>query len=261
MPNISLDIQITDDGLGIYLPKIETLVYADLHIGIEETIYNDGTYLPIDQFQIMIKYIKLMIEELKPKILLINGDFKHEFSQATRQEWCELQELFKIIKKHNLTLEIIRGNHDNYLKTIIKRFGIHLREPYFQISKYLFIHGHELIPDDFLKTAENIEWIILAHEHPAIILHDDTGGKHKFKCFLIGSWNKYNVLVLPALSPLATGAIMNFDDNKRILSPLLRIMDLPDFRPVVFDKGELLKFPCIKDMINVSSWNDFDKFL
>jgi putative SbcD/Mre11-related phosphoesterase len=261
MSNISLDIQVTNDGLGIYIPQIETLVYADLHLGIEQTLFNEGTYLPIDQFQIIKKNIEQMIEELNPKILLINGDFKHEFSQATRQEWYELHELFEIINNYDLTLELVRGNHDNYLKRIINKFGINLRVPHFQISKYLFIHGHELIPDDFLKTAENIEWLILAHEHPAIILDDDAGVKHKFKCFLIGSWNKYKVLVLPALSPLATGAIMNSDDEKRILSPILRIMDLQEFRPVVFHKGELLKFPRLKDMITVASWNEFDIIL
>jgi metallophosphoesterase superfamily enzyme len=114
------------------------------------------------------------------------------------------------------------------------------------------MHGHQSIDDVFNKILPDVTWIILAHEHPAIVLHDNAGGKHKFRCFLKGRWKKYNVLVLPAYSPFTSGAIVNEVEKDEILSPILREIGLKDFKPLVVDSGELLTFPTLEQIREVN---------
>ncbi len=252
MPELTHDVIATDDGLGIFLPEIDTLVIADLHLGIELALFGEGTYIPVDQFQIMQNNIVNLIKKFKPRSLVINGDFKHEFGRASPQEWYELKSLYQTLSELGVELEIVRGNHDNYLKTILSRMGKTIQEPYYITSDYLFMHGHQGIDDTINKILPDVTWIILAHEHPAIVLRDDAGGKHKFRCFLKGKWKKCNILVLPAYSPFTSGAIVNEVEKDEILSPILKEIGLKDFKPIVVDSGEILSFPTLKQIREVN---------
>lgn len=243
------NIFATEDGLGIFLPKINALALADLHLGIELSLFDEGTYVPVDQYQFMLDKINNFLDKYKPDLMIINGDFKHEFSRASSQEWYELTGLLAALSKRGVELEIVRGNHDNYLKTVLSRDGRQLQEPYFIVSNYLFMHGHQGWEEVFDGTTPDIDWMILGHEHPAIELRDDTGGRHKFKCYLLGKYKGIRVLVLPAFTPFASGSIVNKIDNSQILSPVLKEMKLGEFKPLVVDNGELLTFPRIKDLI------------
>jgi putative SbcD/Mre11-related phosphoesterase len=248
LPKLAENIIATEDGLGVYLPKIDALVIADLHLGIELSLFDEGTYIPIDQYEIMHKTIENLNNKYNPTLIIINGDFKHEFARASHQEWHELKGLIQSLTQLGVRLEIVRGNHDNYLKTVLSRQGKTLREPYFITSDYLFMHGHQSLQEVFKSTIPDVKWIVLAHEHPAIELQDDTGGKHKFKCYLKGRWEEYHILVLPAFSPFASGTVVNKIDQSQILSPVLKEMKLEEFRPLVMDNGELLTFPTIGEL-------------
>jgi len=251
MPELAKGIIATEDGLGIYLPKIRSLVIADLHLGVELALFGEGTYMPIDQYQIMQNSIINLIEKYNPESLIINGDFKHEFARPSRQEWYELKALSKVLSDYGVELELVRGNHDNYLKTILAREDKTLREPYYLYSDYLFVHGHQSLSEIFDTSLPEVSWVILAHEHPAIELRDSSGGKHKFRCYLKGTWGDYNLLVLPAYSPIASGSIINKLNGARILSPILKDVKLEEFKPLIVDKGELLKFPKLKQLSNI----------
>jgi putative SbcD/Mre11-related phosphoesterase len=251
MLELTEDINATEDGLGIYIPEIKILALADLHIGIELALFNEGTYLPINQFRIMQENVKKLIKKHKPELLIINGDVKHEFSRASPQEWFEFDDLLKLLNKYSISLEIVRGNHDNYLKTILSRYNLILREPYFELSRFLFMHGHMSLSEMFPGALPDVDWLILAHEHPAIVLYDDVKGKHKFRCYLLGRWQKYKVLVLPAYSPFTSGSVLNEISSSRILSPVLQEISVNEFTPIIIDKNEVLKFPKLKDMIKI----------
>jgi putative SbcD/Mre11-related phosphoesterase len=249
MLELANDIFATDDGLGIYLPELNAICIADLHIGLELALLGEGTYIPVDQFKIMQDNIIQLIKKFKPKTLIINGDFKHEFGRASPQEWIELKVLIKILEEFNVELEIIRGNHDNYLKNILHHSGKDIQEPYYLKSNYLFIHGHQSLDTIFQGPIPEVDWIILAHEHPAIVLYDEILGRHKFKCYLVYESEDYKILVLPAYSPFASGTIMNAKDRKKILSPVLSEITIDEFTPMVVDKGEVLVFPKLKELM------------
>jgi len=61
------------------------LIISDLHIGLEEALNKQGILIPRFQF----KEIKQRLEPLllkKIKVIVINGDLKHEFGTISEQE-------------------------------------------------------------------------------------------------------------------------------------------------------------------------------
>ncbi len=246
-------ITISDDGLAIFLEDISAMVIADLHIGLELALMDEGTFLPIDQYSVIKSKILKWIEKYSPQRIIINGDFKHEFGRVSRQEWSEILDLWDTLEEYGIELEIVRGNHDNYLITVLKKRGKILREPSYSIGRYFFTHGHKDI-----EISDESEVVIIAHEHPAIVLRDDIGGRHKFKCLLHGEWQNKKVIVLPALSPLSAGSVVNSKPRDKLFSPLLRKIELNNFIPIVMDKSELLKFPTLGEMETVEVHEDWD---
>jgi hypothetical protein len=247
---IELDrnIYVSDDGLALYVEDIQAIVVADLHIGLEQALMEEGTYLPLNQYSQMKKTILELCDKYAPTQVIINGDFKHEFSRALAQESYEILDLIDSLRDININLQIVRGNHDNYLIRVLKRRGININDPYYKVGRYFFTHGHEAV-----QIPTNVECVMVAHEHPALLLRDETGYRHKFKCFLIGAWKDKNVTVLPAFSTLSTGYGVGAISQHQVLSKLLQYMDLSKFRPVVIDKGELFNFPTLTELEKIDA--------
>jgi len=168
-----------------------------------------------------------MIDAVKPERIIIAGDIKHEFSKNLTQEWKHVRSLIAFLQTSCKELVLIRGNHDNYVQTILSRFNLELVDHYAYDDVFI-THGH--------KPVETTKFLIFGHEHPALTLTDEFGVSHTYKCHLLGK----NKLVLPSLNPLTFG----FDvlSGKKPLSPLL--CDLDELTPVVSG----LVFPAIKRM-------------
>lgn len=217
---------------GIFLAQHRALVIADLHIGYEAALEKQGIMVPCSQYPKMKQDIANMLNACKPEMLIINGDVKHEFGEATRQEWGETLDLLSFLEGKKLKLVVVRGNHDNFLIPILKKHSIELKDPCFMLGNFLFFHGHKQLDLQMFVSAENL---IMAHEHPAIVLRDELGVKRKFKCFLKGRFHGKNLIVLPAFSPLAEGSEVNLTRREELLSPLLRACNLASFKAVVLE--------------------------
>ena len=232
-PLFILNSNIKLVGLGLYLEDIETLVVADLHLGYEQALSERGIHLPPIQLRQIRKILNIMITEVKPSNLIIAGDVKHEFGSALRQEWSEVIDLFEWLKALGIKSHVVRGNHDNFLIPILKKLEVPLHDPYYKVGRYLFIHGHKpLSPEAY---AQDVELIIMGHEHPAVLISDELGIRLKFKCFLRGQIDDKELIVLPAISPLMPGTEVNIIDGRRILSPILLQVNLDYFRVYVVD--------------------------
>ncbi|HIE23716.1 MAG TPA: metallophosphoesterase [Candidatus Korarchaeota archaeon] len=215
---------------GIFLSDMRALAIADLHIGYEEALLESGIHLPKSQYPKIKEKILHLLDELKPKVLIIVGDVKHEFGEASRQEWIEVLDLLDTLQER-VELHVVRGNHDNYLIPILKRREVPLHDPYLEMGDCLFAHGHKEVSPEVLSRAKIL---VMGHEHPAVTFRDEVGAKTKFKCHLIGRKDGSYLLILPAISPLAPGADVSF--RSLPFSPLLRDVELDSFRVVVIDE-------------------------
>ncbi|HDJ96505.1 MAG TPA: phosphoesterase, partial [Candidatus Aenigmarchaeota archaeon] len=89
------------DKYGIFLKEFKALVIADLHIGYEAALEKQGIMIPKSQYPKIRESIEEMIKISKPETLIINGDVKHEFEEATRQEWKEVLDLLDFLQSQN----------------------------------------------------------------------------------------------------------------------------------------------------------------
>ncbi|HID42272.1 MAG TPA: phosphoesterase [Archaeoglobaceae archaeon] len=181
-----------------------TAVIADLHLGIESMMQDYGVTFPRVQIREIIRDVKRLIEKYNIERLVIAGDLKHEFGRNLPHEWEDIELFLKTFSE--IEMEIVRGNHDNFLSAILSRYGIDLKER-IQVGEWTVLHGH-------IKYSE--EKIIMGHEHPAIKIRSE-GAIYTFPCYL----SVNNIVVLPAFSPLVPGS--NVLEVDSFLSPILEL--------------------------------------
>jgi putative SbcD/Mre11-related phosphoesterase len=207
--------------LCAYLPDIEALIIADLHLGYEEALGKRGVLVPRTQFKAVIKRLEWILKKVKVKRVILNGDVKHEFGIISKQEWREVLRLLDFFKEKNIEVIVVKGNHDTILGPIARKREVkEVKE--FRHKDILIVHG------DY-EPVRPAKVIIIGHEHPAISLKE--GAKYeRFKCFLKGPYKKSVLIAQPAFFPLTTGTDVL---NEPTLSPLLK--NLSKFEAFVVD--------------------------
>ncbi|MFQ5885542.1 MAG: metallophosphoesterase, partial [Thermoplasmata archaeon] len=121
-PNI-----VVDRDYALYLKESKTAVIADLHLGYEGALHEEGVSIPRFQKGIMMDRIERIVERYRPRKLIINGDFKHEFSKNLSQEWDDVNDVLDFLVGE-VDIELTRGNHDNFLLTILAKKDLTLME-------------------------------------------------------------------------------------------------------------------------------------
>jgi putative SbcD/Mre11-related phosphoesterase len=245
-------IETVDGFPAIFIKKLNSVCIADLHLGYELALAEEGIFVPQTQLKEILKDLGEIFREVKASKLIIVGDIKHEFGEASKQEWREVFELVNFLKKKVEKIILVRGNHDNYLLNIISKLGIELRDPYYIEKGICFLHGHKKV------KLPNFETLIIAHEHPSLVLRKGYD-KIKVPCLLFGKTKKgKNFICLAAISSWASGTEVNLCSKEELLSPILKEeVDFENLIPVALEKEVgALKFPKIKELasalINIS---------
>ncbi len=250
------DIEIMEDKNSVFLRDIGAIVCSDLHIGYEQALHEMGVTLPASQYPLIKKEIEETIEIYDPDTIIINGDLKHEFGEATRQEWREVLDLLSLFSSRKIGVKVVRGNHDNYLIPILKKTGVEFHDPSLSIGKYLFFHGHRKVKVENVEGRTEI--MIIGHEHPAIAIRDELGITNKYKCLLEANYKQLRLIVLPAMSPIMPGSEVNFLEKNQLLSPILREDELELSRATIVEGG-LYSFP-FEELRTTSRPNNMDSF-
>lgn len=239
--NILRGVRVPDSCPALFFQEQRCLALSDLHIGYESALKAKGVFIPQASYKHMKGVIEGLIEFTRPESIVFLGDLKHEFGKPSPQEWVEVQDLLATLLDRGLGVHVVRGNHDNYVLSILSRFGISLHDPSMVLGDYIFAHGHTKI-----NVPKEAKVVIIGHEHPAVSSLDLSGARYKFKCFLVGKHMGKRVIVMPALSPLSSGVGINETPKKGLLSPLLREADVDAFTPIVVEEGiGVFRFPQI----------------
>lgn len=217
-------MELTNGVLGVepfpavLLKDTSTVVIADMHIGFESAMADVGLFLPKIQLRQELEALRRIRGLTSAKRLVIAGDVKHEFGEFNATGFRELFSAFESMRSMFDEVVVLRGNHDTYLPRVTSKIGIELLGDLRQ-GKYLITHGNLEIPSPSVEG----ELVIIGHEHPAVVLYDDIGGKEKIPCFLLGRLvDGRGILVLPAFSTLVGGSEVNVIPREEFLSPVLR---------------------------------------
>ncbi len=217
----------------------DTAVIADLHLGLENVMLEKGVAVPRMQIIEIVESVKRIIEKYRIKRIVVAGDLKHEFSRNLPYEWEDVERFLRAIE--NVDLEVVRGNHDNFLATILAKHGIELKEEV-EIEGWTVVHGH--------KTCEKPK-IIMGHEHPAVKIRF-RGSVYSYHCYLKITRKKQTnqyIIVLPAFSPLVSGSDILLAEN--FLSPILRNVNDDEIEIYAVD-GEVVYLGRLSDLKSVT---------
>jgi putative SbcD/Mre11-related phosphoesterase len=217
--------------------KKSTLVIADLHIGIETELGTEN--LARNAIKKMIDNIIELIKETKADSLILVGDIRHKLP-SEKEYWQVMSEeeeiehrisievpdmLFRIKKECNVDIKIIPGNHDGGLKSYFET------SDEIKIENIGIIHSHKWPSQELMK---DIDTLIVAHSHPAVIFQDEFGYKTKTKVWIRGELNskelktqydninkQISIIMMPAFNPLIIGSAIN-TEKKKFLGPILK---------------------------------------
>jgi putative SbcD/Mre11-related phosphoesterase len=221
---------------AVYFRDNDALAIADLHLGYEASLQAEHVAIPRFQMEPILERLAGLLKRFSPEVLVINGDLKHEFSRNQSQEWDEVETLLDALA--GVEVVVVRGNHDNYLQTILAKRDIRMVES-FSIAdgKIVFQHGHK--NQDIGKKFR-----IFAHEHPVIRFRDEVGAQVSLPCFLYDEHNEF--LVMPAFSPLASGTNV-ISPEANFMNPALKGLDISNARVFAIHEG-LMDFGRVGDL-------------
>jgi hypothetical protein len=233
------------DGIKIFpggaalIEDDNTLVVADMHLGIEASLEHEGMSIPRVQTRKIEHYMRTMVAALAPSKVIVAGDLKHNFSRNLTQEWQDVHAFVEMLRG-SAPLEVIKGNHDNFLSIILREFNVPLHSETV-CDDFRIVHGH--------ASSSTDKMIIMGHIHPSIRLKDGVGASLKDQCFLID--RNRGVLILPALSLVSSGTDVVSQESSDSISPILSDCGLSSFTPILFSDEKALEFPTVGELRRV----------
>ncbi|OGJ21754.1 hypothetical protein A3K73_06965 [Candidatus Pacearchaeota archaeon RBG_13_36_9] len=244
-------------GKTLYFPERKVLVLGDLHLGWEESLNEQGIFVPRRQFQEIVRDLNEVFEKIKKekiegegrikeeleekiKEIVVLGDLKHEFGEISEQEWREVKGILDIFKAKAEKVVLVRGNHDTILGPIAERKELNVVDYYIK-EEICFLHGDKIFPECLDKK---IKMLVMAHRHPAVVLSDDYK-KEKYKCFLVGKWKSKKIAILPSFFPFVEGMeVANLEDNGMFIPE----EELKEFKAYVVG-DEVYKFGKVGEIV------------
>ena len=209
---------------ALFFPEEKRLVIADLHLGYENALSEQGVLLPRTQLKQTKEDLEKVFNEInekqksKGKIkeklneIVILGDLKHHFAGILKQEWKDVSEILEILKKKSRKIILIKGNHDTILEPIARQQGMLVKDYYIK-NGICFLHGHKMFSECLKK---DVKMIVLGHKHPAVVLRDKIKAE-SYKCFLVGKWKSKEIVIMPSFFPLVEGSDVFVEDTNLCL--------------------------------------------
>jgi len=225
------------------------LVVADLHIGIESELREQGINTA-SQVHIMKNHLISICKKYKPKEIFLLGDIKHNIPSSTIQERKDVKNFLETIQTYGI-IHIIPGNHDGNIQKISSQEVIIHPSDGFIVKNLGFIHGHRWPSEEIMQCKQ----IISAHTHPTIMLTDRLGYKTFEPCWIKSKFNKNKlkekypsstnpeILIMPAFNPLCGGIAAN---QEGVTGPVGKIIDIRNAQIYLIDGTSLGKIKDIK---------------
>jgi len=157
-------------ALLIQKQKERMLVVADLHMGWEVKLAEQGIHVPSQTPKILEKMIQL-IENCKPTGIIFLGDVKHAIAKVEMEEWRDIPDFFETITKRVLNIQVIPGNHDGNLEPLLPETVKVLPSIGIVFGDVGLFHGHTWPAPELLKCRD----LVTSHVHPTVAFRDPLG--------------------------------------------------------------------------------------
>jgi hypothetical protein len=146
------------------------LVIADLHIGWEIALAQEGIHVPSQTPKILTKLLGL-IDLCKPTSLLLLGDVKHTIAKVELEEWQDVPSFFEALLKKVSDIKVVLGNHDGNLEPLLPENVKLLPSTGIAIGEAGFFHGNAWPAPEILACRS----LVMGHVHPTVAFKDHMG--------------------------------------------------------------------------------------
>lgn len=212
---------------ALYLPEVDTVVCADVHLGRSATA---PVEFPLGEGTQVIKYIRTALTRYDPATLVLAGDILHAFDRIPTGVEDTLGELIDLTDRHGVDPILISGNHDHRLEAIAP---VPIHEQWRAGEQVVVHHGDT-------KRDTNAALEIVGHVHPMITIE----GQRR-PCFLYDPAATPPLVVVPPVNPLLPGVPVNTVRTAELPGSVVETIDR--VQPVVYDadSDETLWFPAL----------------
>jgi putative SbcD/Mre11-related phosphoesterase len=147
------------------------LVIADLHIGWEVALSQQGIHIPSQTAKLVDK-LERIVRTASPTELIVVGDVKHAIAKVELEEWRDVPEFFEKAMKLVPIVKVLPGNHDGNLEPLIPRDITILPVSGTRLLKHVAVlHGHAWPSPELFGCAT----LVMSHSHPVVVFSDPLG--------------------------------------------------------------------------------------
>jgi len=146
------------------------LVVADLHIGWEVALAEQGVHVPSQTPKMKEKLLKL-VDLYKPTSLLFLGDVKHTIARVELEEWIDIPDLFEALIEKVGDVKVVLGNHDGNLEPLLPSKVQILPSTGIALFDAGFFHGNAWPAPELLACRS----LVIGHVHPTVAFRDALG--------------------------------------------------------------------------------------
>jgi putative SbcD/Mre11-related phosphoesterase len=221
-----------------------TLVAADIHLGLERRMAEEGWHMPSATHGIVAR-LTTLVEVHGVDVLALVGDIKDSVHSASLQEEVELPEAMGVLADAVEELHLVKGNHDGDLEAWVpyrRNMTIHGGRGA-RIGELGLCHGHTWP----VQEAVEAEALVLAHNHPSVEFTDRLGHRQKEPAWIRTRFvegaaeDRYGsvdpeVILMPPFNELLSGTPLNRSGFEG-LGPLLArgVVDLENAQVYLVD--------------------------
>lgn len=173
---------------AVYIPDHDLLLVADVHLGKSEAFQSLGVPIPNHVNQDTLDRLQRLCDRLSPKTLIVLGDLFHSprgLGETILQSWIHFT------KTCSATVQVILGNHDRAIATLLSAYAIPFHTHPIEHPGLVLSHEPANVPDRVN---------LCGHIHPCLLLKTrlDT---LRLPCFFL----EQHRLILPSFGSFTGG--------------------------------------------------------
>lgn len=159
---------------AIWLPRIKSLLIADLHLGKAMHFRKSGIGIPAQLSELDLQRLDHLIRQWQPTEVIFLGDLFHSQHNA---EWDAFG--MQITRYRSTRFILVRGNHDILDQDHYDQFGIHVCHDQLRRGPLLLTHEHlTTVPEDCYNLS--------GHVHPGFRMRGKGRQSITLPCFHLG---------------------------------------------------------------------------
>lgn len=185
---------------AVFWPRERMLIIADIHFGKAAAFRSFGIPVPRGTTTENLSALDDLVAATDARNVLFLGDFLHARAshavntQAAMLAWRD--------RRRDLTLTLVRGNHDKHAGDPAAALGIDLVDEPWTVGPFAFCHHPDLAAD---------EYILAGHVHPAYVLASRVETM-RLPCFVVGARR----MILPSFGAFTGGYTVRAAQGERI---------------------------------------------